>query len=117
MSSVGVMSEVTRGIARREKHRMGDAAAAQRSTARRLRIGGGTLKNLIYRRVKAVSAELRDRIVAAAIADLTSEIRRLEHEKQLLLAMGTRPDHDDYCALESALATAHEVIDRMRGSA
>lgn len=114
MSSVPVLAGVTRGIVRREKYRVGDATVARQATARRLRIGLGTLKNLVYERIKTVSSELRDRIVAAAIADLSNEINKLEYEKQLLVQMGTSPDHNDMRALEGALATARQAIERMR---
>ena len=114
MSSVPVLAEVTRGIVRREKYRVGDATVARQATARRLRIGLGTLKNLVYERIKTVSSELRDRIVAAAIADLSNEINKLEYEKQLLVQMGTSPDHNDMRALEGVLATARQAIERMR---
>lgn len=116
MSSVSVLADITRGMVRREKYRTGDPDSARTATARRLRIGSGSLKNIIYERVKTISAELRDRLIGAAIADLSGEIRKLEHEKQLLLAMGTRADDDDMAALETALATARRVIDRMSGA-
>lgn len=114
MSSVTVLSEVAGGLVQRERKRSADAATAKATVARRLRIGAGSLTNIIKRRVKAVSADVRDRIVAAAIADLSNEINKLEYEKQLLVQMGTSPDHNDMRALEGALATARQAIERMR---
>lgn len=114
MSSVPALAEVTRGMIRREKYRLGCPQAAKQTVARRLRIGAGSLSNLIRERIKAVSSEVRDRIVAAAIADLGHEITKLEYERQLLLQMGTSPDHNDMRALEGALAAAREAIGRMR---
>jgi hypothetical protein len=114
MSSVTALSSVASGMVRRERSRSGDADAARLSVARKLRIGVGSLTNLIKRRVKSVPADLRDRLVALAIADLTNEINRLDHERQLLLQMGTSADHDDMRVVESALATARAAIERMR---
>ena len=114
MSSVPELAAVAGSMVRREKYRVGCADTARASVARRVRLGVGSLTNIIKRRVKSVSAEVRDRLVAAAIADLTLEISRLEHERQLLLQMGASPAHDDMRALEGALAAAREAIERMR---
>ncbi len=114
MSSVTALSEVAGGMVRREKHRIGSADEARATVARRVRVGVGSLTNIIKRRVKTVSAEVRDRLVSAAIADLTNEIARLEHERQLLLQVGAGALHDDMRALESALATARQAIGRMK---
>jgi hypothetical protein len=98
----------------REKSRLGCPQAARDTVARRIKIGAGSLSNLIRERIKTVSADLRDRLVSAAIADLSNELTKLEHERQLLLQMGTSPDHDDMRSLESALATARKAIERMK---
>ena len=114
MSSVPALAQVARGMIQREKNRLGCPQAARDTVARRIKIGAGSLSNLIRERIKTVSADLRDRLVSAAIADLTNELTKLEHERQLLLQMGTSPDHDDMRSLESALATARQAIGRMK---
>lgn len=114
MSSVQVLSNVAGGMVQREKTRVGCADAARASVARRIRVGVGSLTNIIKRRVKTVSADVRDRIVAAAIHDLTHEITRLDHERQLLLQMGASPMADDMCRLEGALEAAREAVRRMK---
>lgn len=114
MSSVPALAQVARGMIQREKNRLGCPQAARDTVARRIKIGAGSLSNLIRERIKTVSADLRDRLVSAAIADLTNELTKLEHERQLLLQMGTSPDHDDMRSLESALATARQAIERMK---
>jgi hypothetical protein len=114
MSSVSALSAVASGMVRRERDRSGCADTARSSVARRIRIGAGSLTNIIKCRVKAVKADVRDRLVAAAIADLTNEINRLDHERQLLRQMGANPDHDDMRLVESALATARAAIERMK---
>lgn len=114
MSSVPALAQVARGMIQREKNRLGCPQAARDTVARRIKIGAGSLSNLIRERIKTVSADLRDRLVSAAIADLTNELTKLEHERQLLLQMGTSPDHDDMRSLESALAAARQAIERMK---
>ena len=114
MSSIASLSEVAGNMVAREKSRSGDADAARSSVARRLQVGVGSLTNIIKRRVKSVRSDVRDRLIAAAIADLTREIERLDHERQLLLQMGTSPDHDDMRAAETAIAAAREAIGRMQ---
>lgn len=114
MSSVPTLALVARSLVARETVRSGSPQAAKQTVARRLRIGSGSLANLIRERIKSVSADVRDRLVAAAIADLGNEITKLEHERQLLLQMGTSPDHNDMRALEVALQTARQAIERMK---
>lgn len=114
MSSVPTLALVARGLVARETTRSGSPQAAKQTVARRLRMGSGSFANLIRERIKSVSADVRDRLVAAAIADLGNEITKLEHERQLLLQMGTSPDHDDMRALVGALETAREAIERMK---
>jgi len=59
MSSVPELAAVAGSMVRREKYRVGCADTARASVARRVRLGVGSLTNIIKRRVKSVSAEVR----------------------------------------------------------
>lgn len=114
MSSVTVLSEVAGGLVQRERKRSADAATAKATVARRLRIGAGSLTNIIKRRVKAVSADVRDRIVQAAIADLSHEISKLEHERECLSRMGASATSFDLQEVEASISSIRQTLDRMR---
>lgn len=118
MSSALTVHRAARSMVKREAERFADSEVnAIDRIARALRMAPGSFGNIVRDRVKRVSADARDRIVAACIADLTREIQRLEHEKQLLLAMGVSPRADDMDEVEAALASAHRAIQRMKGEA
>lgn len=113
--SLADLSRLTGGMVHREQDRSGtDREAATCAVARRARLSVGTVGNVIRRRVKDVAASVRDRLVSAAIADITNEITRLEHDRQMLVQMGACPRSDDMDALDGALATARAAIERMR---
>lgn len=116
MSSAVIIERAAREIVKREAVRSGvpEATAIQR-VATALRVAPGSLGNIVKRRVKRISADMRDRVVRAYIADLTREIQRLEHERQLLLAMGEDPRSDDMDKVARALAIATSAIERMKG--
>lgn len=104
-------------LVKREAERQQDTERqAIERVARTLRVTPGSFANVVRNRVKKVSADIRDRIVAACIADLAREIQRLEHERQLLMAMGASPRSDDMDEVEAALAKARAAIGRMKGA-
>lgn len=118
MGTIAAMAHFSKRLVRKEQERVGGCAeTALASVARRLRAAPGAFANIIRMRVKKVSADLRDRIVTAALADIEHEIERLDHDKQLLESMGCGPSHSDVVTLESALATARAALARMRGQA
>lgn len=116
MSSAVIVERAARTLVKQEAIRadVTEASAIQR-VASALRIAPGSLGNIVRRRVKRISTDMRDRIVAAYIADLTREIQRLQHERQILLAMGTDPRSDDMDKVGRALAIARAAVDRMKG--
>lgn len=118
VNTIAAMAHFSKRLVIREQSRFGgDAETAAARVARRLRAAPGTFANIIRKRVKKVSADLRDRIVAAALSDIEREIERLEHEQRILESMGYGPSHDDYRTAEDALETARACLSRMRGQA
>lgn len=115
MGTIAAVAHFSKRLVRKEQERSGGCSeTALASVARRLRAAPGAFANIIRMRVKKVSADLRDRIVAAALADIEHEIERLDHDKKLLEGMGCGPSHSDLVTLESALETARSALARMR---
>jgi hypothetical protein len=118
MSTTAAMAHFSKRLVRKEQDRSGSCAeTALASVARRLRAAPGAFANIIRQRVKKVSADMRDRIVTAALADIEHEIERLDHDKRLLQGMGFGPSHNDVVAVEDAIASARAALARMRGQA
>lgn len=113
---IAAVAQFSKRLVLHEQGRLGGCLEdATLRVARRLKVATGTFANILRQRVKKVSADLRDRIVSAALADIHQEIERLEHDKRLLEAMGIGPSCDDYRTAEDALETARACLSRMRG--
>src|SRR5690606_21361417 len=103
--STDLASRIARDLIDREIRRHGGTqGAALNRVARRMRINPGLIANLIKRRVKTITADIRDRLVAAAIADIEHEITRLENERTILAALDGNQIADDLDDIEGALA-------------
>jgi hypothetical protein len=79
MSSIAI----ARNLEQRERQRAGPKEAARRSLADKLKIGVGTLENIIRARVKSVDERIRDRLQALLVSELEAEIGRLQHELEM----------------------------------
>lgn len=115
MSTVETMQRITRRYIYREAKKQGSTKGeALQAIARSTRISPGTLANIARARLKSINADVRDKIIAALIADLSQEIQRLEHERQTYLALGIPPNCRDMDEAETALEAAKLAIERMR---
>lgn len=117
MTSVAALSAISKRVVEREQLHSGVSYEdALSSVASRLKTGVGTFSNVIRKRVKTVSFELRDRIVAEALLTLHRDEQRIEHDRQMALkARG--PGSRDLVRLEGALATVQEAIKGLQGGA
>lgn len=116
MGSLAAVAHFSKRLVRKEQERIGGCAnTALATVARRLRAAPGAFANIIRMRVKKIHADLRDRIVAAALADIEHEIERLDEDKRTLSALGFGPSHNDVLAVEDAIASARAALGRMRG--
>lgn len=116
MSTVAIMSRLTKSWAKREISRSDvDQETALSIIANKIKTGPGKLGNIVRQRVKTACADLRDRWKRAAIADIAQEIERLRHEQRLLEQLDENPSPDDAAALEATLEAARSLLDRMRG--
>jgi hypothetical protein len=101
---------VARSLERMELARCGTRSNAQRSLANKLRIGHGTLENLIRGRVKSVDASIRDRLQAQLIRELELEKMRLEHELAIARQGGASTNSDEILEVETLLSQARAVL-------
>lgn len=117
MSSVAIMSRLTKSWAKREQARAEiDHEKALSVIANKIRTGPGKLGNIVRQRVKTACADLRDRWKRAAMEDIAREIERLRHEQQLLEQLDDNPCPSDAAAVEAALEAARAGLARMRAA-
>ncbi len=103
---------LARNLERRERSRLSGVPTARRSLARKLRVGVGTVENLVRGRVKRVDAALRDRLRALLVTELESEIARLSHELEIARQAGAHPSSDEVAEAETYLARARAILRR-----
>jgi hypothetical protein len=116
MGSVASIAAFSRSLVKREQLRSGvDAKKALQRVADRLKIGPGTIANLVRDRVKSICFTVARRIVAAAISDIEQERRQLEHEHEALMALGAHADPSALAEVEEGLAIVRQGLARMRG--
>lgn len=115
MSATATMHEAAQWARRIEDHeaaRLGIPVSEARAVAaRKAGIGPGTLANLRHGRVKTMTAHLRDRLAAAVVRVIETEIARLEHELEIARRAARRPDEARIRAAETALAAARQALE------
>jgi len=102
-------------LERRERARLGSRDVARRSLAGKLRIGVGTLENLIRGRAKRTDATIRDKLQALVVKELELEISRLQHELAIARQSSTRPDDDEIFEVETHLKKARAAMNSLLG--
>ena len=115
MSSSREFLEQTRRWARQltemEAERSGVSLALARATvARRAGVPESTLITLAVGRLKTVAAHVYERIRAALIAQLKSELGRLEHELNTLRATGLDTHQDQVAEVEKFISAARRAL-------
>lgn len=95
----------------REAKRLGVSVLdARAKIADRLKIAPGSLENIRRQRVTSPRATLLDKIRNLFIAELTAEIRRLEHEILLATRGGLDIDSTEMVAAQAHLEAAKKLI-------
>lgn len=113
---MNAIAAFSRTLIKREQLRSGGCAeTALQRVARRIKTGPGTLGNIVRNRVKSVCFSLGNRIIAAAIADIENERKKLEHERECLLALGGNPDPAALAEVEAGFQIVDRALERMRG--
>jgi hypothetical protein len=76
----------------RERARSGSKLPVARdAVAQRIGVPSGTLRNLRKSRVKGIAVHWYERLRVAVIRDLQAEMRRLQHEQQIVIQTGSHP--------------------------
>ena len=111
MASEAIARTWALSIEDRERYRTGlSLPDARKAVARRIGVAPGTLENLRKGRVKRVALHVYQRLRAAVIRELQSEISRCTHELEMARQIGTDPRSADMAALETAMARAKELM-------
>lgn len=101
---------IAQNLERRERYRVSSKADARRSLAAKLRVGIGTVENLVRGRVKRVDASIRDRLQALLVRELESEIARLTHELHLARQGGEHLASEQVGEIETHLQKARALL-------
>ena len=101
---------IAQDLERRERIRVHNKRMARQSLATKLRVGAGTVENLVRGRVKRIDAAVRDRLQALLIRELETEIVRLSHELQVARQCGNHLASDQIGAVEAHLEAARMML-------
>lgn len=74
--------------------------------ARRIGVSPGSLENIARGRTKGIRNWIAERIKAAVIRELETEIRGLTHDLQVARQCGLGPGSPEVCSCKASLATA-----------
>lgn len=85
---------------------------AARTVARRLAVPVSCIDNIRRGRIKSISAMVADKIKAAVIAQLQSEIAALEHELAIARRIASRPDDAEILAASAALEAVKAMLNK-----
>ena len=100
-----------RDLEAREVARSGfDRRAAQEAVARRTGVPASKLISLAKNRLKSIGVGAFEALRAGMIRELEQEMRRLEHELQLLRATGMDPRQDEMAEVVADLAKARQAL-------
>lgn len=97
-------------LERRERARTSSIQVARQTLATKLRVGVGTLENLIRGRVKRIDAEIKSRLDALLIRELEAEIARLTHDLEVARQSGAHPVSQHVGAIEAHLLAARSLL-------
>lgn len=114
MTALAQSIEIVKDLERRERGKIPGRELARASLANRLRIGVGTIENLLRGRLKRIDADLRDRLHALHINELEHEIARLSQELVIARLTAAFSDPDEIGEVETCLAQAREKLERAR---
>jgi hypothetical protein len=85
---------------------------AREIVARETGTNPGTLENLRNGRLKAIAVHAYERLRHGVIRELEAEMRRYEHELQILRQTGADPRDFEIAEVEAGLARIREVLGR-----
>jgi hypothetical protein len=101
---------IAQSLERRERQNGADVSAARMNLAHKLKIGIGTVENLIRGRVKRVDDKIRDRLHALLIREIEAEIARLNHELETLRRSGHHLASQQVGEVEAHLDAARAIL-------
>jgi hypothetical protein len=89
-------------------------SSARAAVAREAKILPGTYENIRRRRTKGIRGYVGRAVEALLLRELDGELRRLEHERQIILQRGVDPRSDEVAAVLADLQKVRSVMEKMR---
>lgn len=87
---------------------------ARQELARKLKVGVGTVENLIRNRVKSIRADLAAAIMALRVKTIEAEIARLTRERDAALRSYAAVDASKVAAMEECLSQMRALVSETR---
>lgn len=110
-TDVDTAQKYARLLENTEARRLGlPVREARESVARRLRSSPGFLQNLRNNRIKRIPSWLMDKLKEVFIAELQTEVQRLQHEIHLARQIGTRASDDEILAAETQIEAVKKIL-------
>ncbi len=110
-TDVSTAQKFARILENSEAQRLGlPVRQARARVAQRLRSSPGFLQNLRNNRIKRVPSWLMDKLKEAFIAELTTEIARLEHEIHLARQTGAGADCNEVFEAQAQIEAAKKIL-------
>lgn len=111
-SEMSTATAIAQSLERKERQHVPNKSMARRRLAGKLRIGIGTLENIVRGRVKKIDAEIKRRLDDLLIRELEAEINRLNHELEMAVQVGAHPCSEHISEIEAHLAEARRLLNR-----
>jgi hypothetical protein len=93
-----------------ERQRAPTLGIARRRLADKLRIGLGSLENIVRQRVKRIDAEVKRRLDELLVRELNAEIFRLQNELEMARQSGEHPINGHVTEVETLLMRARALL-------
>jgi hypothetical protein len=107
--------EIVRRAEDREAVRMGcPLPEARKTLGRRWEVASSTLHNLRRGRLKDLPSTVYARLTSGILADLDADIRRLQHDKHVLLQVGSPLGGDEILQIEAWISKARAALDAVK---
>ena len=97
-------------LERKERARGLSVLEARQAIARKIKVGVGTVENLVRGRVKRADAAIRDKLQALVVRELEGEILRLTHDLEMARRGGLHLASVEVGEIEAHLARASALL-------
>jgi hypothetical protein len=108
-SAIGVR-HIAASLERIERSKGSTVEQARRRIASKVRIGVGSVENIIRDRVKRVDEKIRDRLFALFVREIEAEIARLTHDLEMVRTSGVGLSSQHVGEIEAHLSAVKSLL-------